>query len=140
MGGAAASAAAAALPAAGAAATAEAANKVSADYVVVGAGLAGLTAARRLVQAGRSVIVLEARNRVGGRVLNEDLSNADYAELGGMFQGPTQDRIKALANEVGVALYRTYNTGNNVFWQTADGSSTATPDRSEPLRRIRSWP
>jgi monoamine oxidase len=116
IGGAAAGAATAALPAAAGAATARAATTSSADVIVVGAGLAGLTAARRLVQAGRSVIVLEARNRVGGRVLNEDLGNGDYAELGGMFQGPTQDRIKALATEVGIGLYPTYNTGNNVFW------------------------
>ena len=64
-----------------------------------GAGLAGLTAAREIVKAGRSVIVLEARDRVGGRVLNHSLGGGDYAELGGMFIGPTQDRIRALANE-----------------------------------------
>jgi monoamine oxidase len=116
IGGAAAGAAAAALPAAERAATAEAVTTSSADVVVVGAGLAGLTAARRLVQAGRSVVVLEARNRVGGRVLTESLGGSDYAELGGTFQGPTQDRIKALATEVGIALFPTYNTGNNVFW------------------------
>jgi monoamine oxidase len=116
IGGAAVGAASAALPAVGATEAAGAAKTSSADVVVVGAGLAGLTAARRLVQAGRSVIVLEARNRVGGRVLSEDLGNNDYAELGGMFQGPTQDRIKALAYEVAVGLYPTYNTGNNVFW------------------------
>jgi monoamine oxidase len=116
IGGAAAGAATAALPAVGATEAASAATTSSAEVVVVGAGLAGLTAARRLVQAGRSVIVLEARNRVGGRVLNEDLGNGDYAELGGTFQGPTQDRIKALAYEVGVGIYRTYNDGNNVFW------------------------
>ena len=116
IGGAAASAAAATVPTFGPAASAEGAVAANADVVVVGAGLAGLTAARRLVQAGRSVIVLEARDRVGGRVLNESLGGNDYAELGGTFQGPTQDRIKALATEVGVALFNTYNTGNNVFW------------------------
>jgi monoamine oxidase len=88
----------------------------SADVVVVGAGLAGLTAAREIVKAGRSAVVLEARDRVGGRVLTENLGNGDYAELGGMFQGPTQDHIKALAYAVNVALFPTYNTGNNVFW------------------------
>src|ERR1043166_5641562 len=44
----------------------------SADVIVVGAGLAGLTAAREVVKAGRSVIVLEARDRVGGRTLNHN--------------------------------------------------------------------
>jgi monoamine oxidase len=115
IGGAAATAATATLPFA--AGTQEAAAATSStDVIVVGAGLAGLTAARRVVQAGRSVIVLEARDRVGGRVLTESLGGRDYAELGGTFQGPTQNRILALAYEVGVGVYRTYNTGNNVFW------------------------
>jgi len=93
-----------------------AASRHVADVVVVGAGLAGLTAARRISEAGRSVIVLEARDRVGGRVLNHDLASGGYSELGGMFTGPTQDRIQALAAEVGVGTYPTYNTGNNVFY------------------------
>ena len=95
---------------------AEAASRRAADVVVVGAGLAGLTAARRIAEAGRSVLVLEARDRVGGRVLNHQLASGGYCELGGMFTGPTQDRIQALADEVGVATYPTYNTGNNVFY------------------------
>src|SRR2546427_12717938 len=87
IGAAAAGAAVAALPKSGHAATR------SADVIVVGAGLAGLTAARQIVKAGRSVIVLEARDRVGGRVLNHLLANGAYTELGGMFTGPTQDQI-----------------------------------------------
>jgi monoamine oxidase len=95
---------------------AEAFSRHVADVVVVGAGLAGLTAARALANAGASVLVLEARNRVGGRVLNHDLGSGRYAELGGMFTGPTQDRIQALATAVGVGTYPTYNTGSNVFY------------------------
>ena len=87
IGAAAAGAAVAALPKSGYAAAR------SADVIVVGAGLAGLTAARQIVKAGRSVIVLEARDRVGGRVLNHLLANGAYTELGGMFTGPTQDQI-----------------------------------------------
>src|SRR2546422_2882190 len=110
IGAAAAGAAVAALPKSGYAAAR------SADVIVVGAGLAGLTAARQIVKAGRAVIVLEARDRVGGRVLNHPLANGAYTELGGMFTGPTQDHIQALAAEVGVGTFPTYNTGNNVFY------------------------
>src|SRR6266446_6343683 len=108
--GAAAGAAIAALPKTGHAAT------DTADVIVVGAGLAGLTAARAIAAAGRSVLVLEARTRVGGRVLNHPLDLTRYTELGGMFTGPTQDRIQALARAMGVDSFPTYNTGNNVFY------------------------
>ena len=64
-----------------------------ADVVVVGAGFAGLTAARELAGDGRSVVVLEARNRVGGRVLNQPIGGGEISEAGGTFAGPTQDHI-----------------------------------------------
>jgi monoamine oxidase len=87
----------------------------TADVAIVGAGLAGLTAARRLVAAGHSVVVLEARNRVGGRTLNHSIGAGKVAEAGGEFVGPTQDRIVALAKEVGVATFDAYDSGNNVY-------------------------
>ena len=114
IGGAAAGTAVAAMPTAGNAAPKQPSAR-SADVVVVGAGLAGLTAARQVVTSGRSALVLEARDRVGGRVLSHSLAGGAYSELGGMFTGPTQDHIQALASDVGVGLYPTYNTGNNVF-------------------------
>ena len=68
-----------------------------ADLVVVGAGLAGLSAARAAANAGASVVVVEARDRVGGRVLNEDIGGGNVVEVGGQWIGPTQDRLAALA-------------------------------------------
>jgi monoamine oxidase len=87
----------------------------SADFVIVGAVLAGLTAARELMSRGRSVVVLEARDRVGGRLLNHSLGGGVITEVGGEYVGPTQDRIAALAKAVGVDTFKTYNDGSNLL-------------------------
>jgi monoamine oxidase len=102
-------------PQAAGAAPQGAAETGSADVVVVGAGLAGLTAARDLVAGGASVLVLEARDRVGGRVLNHPIPKGNVAEAGGEFIGPTQDRIAALADAVGVRTFAEYDTGKDVY-------------------------
>src|SRR6058998_2942613 len=86
-----------------------------ADVIVIGAGLAGLSAAREVVNAGRSVIVVEARDRVGGRTLNHPLGGGKAIEIGGQWIGPTQDKIAALAGELGVSTFKTYNDGNYVY-------------------------
>ena len=86
-----------------------------ADLVIVGAGLAGLAAAREAVAAGASVVVIEARNRVGGRVLNHDIGGGAVVELGGQWVGPTQDRLAGLADELGVGTFSTYQDGDNLL-------------------------
>jgi monoamine oxidase len=88
---------------------------VDVDVVVVGAGLAGLTAARDLRAGGASVVVLEARDRVGGRLLNEDIGDGKVVEVGGQWIGPTQHRLAALASELGVGTFPTYTEGENVL-------------------------
>jgi monoamine oxidase len=99
-----------------------------ADVAIVGAGLAGLTAARRLVAAGHSVVVVEARDRVGGRTLNANLGGGRATELGGEFIGPTQDRIAALAKAVGVDTFPTFNAGQDVsLFSGRLGTYPATP-------------
>jgi monoamine oxidase len=127
-------------------------GSMQADVVVVGAGFAGLSAARRLRAKGLNVVVLEARDRVGGRVLNQDLASNGFpgrvVEMGGQFVGPLpdepatasvptqavynpQDRILALAKEVGVGTFKTYNAGNYVNYVQGQaipyGSSTRIP-------------
>jgi len=85
------------------------------DVAIVGAGLAGLTAAFRLTQAGRSTCVLEARDRVGGRVLNVDIGDGKVVEVGGQWIGPTQRRIQALARELGIGTFPTYAEGEHLI-------------------------
>jgi monoamine oxidase len=85
------------------------------DVVIVGAGLAGLTAATELHQAGHSVAVLEARHRVGGRTLNHPVGNGEVVEVGGQWVGPGQDRILARAKALGVRTFKTYTKGEQVL-------------------------
>lgn len=90
-------------------------KSLEADFCVVGAGYAGLTAAYRLKQAGHSVVVLEARDRIGGRVFTEYLPDGTPIDMGGTFAGPGQDRIYALAKELGCQTYSTPNKGDTLL-------------------------
>jgi monoamine oxidase len=89
-------------------------ERIESDVCVVGAGYAGLTAARRVAQAGRSVTVLEARDRVGGRVFTQHLHGTPI-DLGGTWLGVGQDAAYDLAKELSVTTFPTYTTGDSVI-------------------------
>ena len=86
----------------------------NADVVVVGAGFAGLSAARDLVRLGHDVVVLEGRDRVGGRSSTTTIAGTPV-DLGGTFVGPTQDAVIALAKELGCETVRTHSRGKNLI-------------------------
>jgi monoamine oxidase len=109
----------------------------AADVAVVGAGLAGLSAARAIRAAGRSVIVLEARNRVGGRCFSRSLGPGatDVANMGATFVGPTQNQIQGLMGELGISKFPVYADGNLVWYENGKATPyTGTiPPASDPV-------
>lgn len=84
------------------------------DVVVVGAGLAGLSAARDLIREGLEVVVLEARDRVGGRTFTVTEADGVVVEHGGQWVGPTQDRALALIEEFGLQTFTQFSDGENL--------------------------
>src|SRR5690349_5948047 len=86
----------------------------NADVVVVGAGFAGLAAARQLDSVGHDVLVLEGRDRVGGRSSTTTIAGVPV-DLGGTFVGPTQDAVLKLAAELGCETVPTYSRGKNLI-------------------------
>jgi monoamine oxidase len=86
------------------------------DVIIAGAGLAGLSAAYQLRKAGLNVKVLEARDRVGGRVKNILLRDGTPIEIGGQWAGLDHTTLKDLAKEVGVETFKGHLNGEHLFW------------------------
>ena len=85
------------------------------QVVVIGAGLAGLSAARQLVASGADVTVVEARDRVGGRTEGGVTADGTPVELGGQWVGPTQNRMYELIAELGLETFPTWNQGQTLI-------------------------
>ena len=89
-------------------------SEITRDVVVVGAGVAGLTAANELTKAGASVAVLEARDRIGGRLWTDVIDGA-MLELGGQWVSPDQDALIETIDDLGLATYQRYREGDSVY-------------------------
>jgi monoamine oxidase len=113
------------------------------DAVVLGAGLAGLSAARDLASAGADVLVLEARDRVGGRVEQIAVDERRPVQLGGEVVGPIHTAYLGLVAELGLSLEptytavagaTTYDLVEGVF--RGDGFPFAGPAEQEDYERV----
>jgi monoamine oxidase len=90
-------------------------ERLRADYVVVGAGFAGLAATKRLQERGKSVALIEARDRVGGRVWNRTADDGTVVSVGGTWLGKQQSRMFELARELGLEVYPQYDEGDTLM-------------------------
>ena len=95
------------------------------DAVVVGGGLSGLIAARAIRAQGRSVLLLEAKSRIGGRMANQDVAGGGVIDLGGQWGGKTHHRFAALADELGLKRYPSYYDGQGIFHWNGQSMATA---------------
>ncbi|HEY8293765.1 MAG TPA: NAD(P)/FAD-dependent oxidoreductase [Micrococcaceae bacterium] len=84
------------------------------DVVVIGAGPSGMTAAWELKKAGLSVVVLEARDRVGGRTWTNVIDGATL-EIGGQWVSPDQTALIGLLDELGLKTYDRYRDGESIY-------------------------
>lgn len=88
--------------------------KRQADVIIIGAGLSGLAAAREVVAVGYEPLILEANDRVGGRILTQDVDGVPL-ELGAQWIGDTHHRMQALAGELGVGIYEQFDAGETSY-------------------------
>lgn len=111
-------------------------SSIERDVVIVGAGASGLTAATELRKAGLSVAVLEARDRVGGRLWTDDIDGVTL-EIGGQWVSPDQDALVATLDELGLETYERYRDGTNIYIsptgerRTFDGEIFPVPPKTE---------
>ncbi|WP_202873883.1 flavin monoamine oxidase family protein [Kribbella speibonae] len=90
-------------------------SRINADVAVVGAGISGLVAARHLHQAGVDVCVVEASDRVGGRLLNAEVAPGIELEVGGRYIGG-EEHVRALVEELGAKTFDHYTWGGDTVW------------------------
>jgi monoamine oxidase len=108
--------------------------RLEADVCVVGAGFAGLAAARQLVAGGARVVVLEARHRVGGRTWNREMPDGLSVSVGGTWLGVGQDRMFQLCKDVGVDTYEQFGHGDHLL--RLDGTNVRYRGSTVPKRYL----
>jgi putrescine oxidase len=102
-------------------------TELQCDVVIIGAGATGLTVATDLQKAGLSAIVVEARDRVGGRLRTETVDGAVF-ELGGQWVSPDQHALIAMLDELGLETFARFREGDSVYVDDTGAATRFTGD------------
>jgi len=107
------------------------------DIVIIGAGYAGIAAAKKLHEAGRSFLLLEARDRIGGRTHTQQLDCGATVDLGAQWIGPTQHHIWKWVKETNTGTFDCYDTGKNILaWKNKVSTYKGTIPKIDPISLI----
>lgn len=90
------------------------AGEVNVSVVVIGAGLSGLVAALKLQKEGKRVLILEARDRIGGRMYQESTIEGGVLDMGGQWIGDSQTAIVGLLDDLQIERFVSYNSGRSI--------------------------
>lgn len=101
------------------------------DAVIIGAGLSGLMSALTLQEQGKSFLILEAKNRIGGRMENGTSQDGTAFDLGAQWISPHQPRVQSLVKKLGLTLVKTHVDGKTIY--DLDGKLKATKSKLPPL-------
>ena len=108
-------------------------TKAETEVAVIGAGLSGLVAARELVRSGKEVLILEARNRVGGRTYTQYAEGVPL-EMGGQWIGPAQERVLGLVREFGIETFPADAPGRTVLYECGARTEYEEETEAPPFR------
>ncbi|MHA8087696.1 flavin monoamine oxidase family protein [Aquirufa sp. Wall-65K1] len=112
-------------------------KEINTEILIVGAGYAGIAAAKKLHAAGKDFIILEARDRIGGRTLTENLTSGPSVDMGAKWVGPTQHLVWEWIKESQTETYETYDQGKNLLkFKDKISSYTGTIPKIDPISLI----
>ena len=110
---------------------------IQTDIAIIGAGYAGIAAAKKLQEVNKNFIILEARDRIGGRTLSEQLECGAHIDLGAKWIGPTQHHVWSWVKETNTETYDTYDTGKNILsYKNKVSTYKGTIPKIDPLSLI----